>query len=93
MTVLRVTVDDQPFTVSYSDVTADQVREWNRLVGRVTLQQALRDPSTHDLDVVAAFVWLTMPAGTPPEPIFRSLTLDAVCVIELDDEPEEETDG
>lgn len=81
--MIRVTVDGSSFTINPSEITAEQVGTFNRLLQRVTLRRALVDPSTHDLDVIAGLVWLAMPAGTAPEVVFRDLTLDAVCVVEL----------
>lgn len=83
---LRITVDSTTFETSYSAITAEQVRAFNTYVRRVTLREALTDPATHDIDVVAGLVWLTMPDGTPIEDVFAGLTLDAVCVVLLVEE-------
>lgn len=82
---LRVTIDSKTFEAAYGGITAEQVRTFNNHL-RVTLRETLSDPTTHDLDVVAGLVWLTMPAGTSIEEVFADLTFDAVCVVQLVDE-------
>lgn len=83
--ILRVVVDDQVFEASYSTITAARVAEFNRHV-HVTVRQALSDPACHDLDIAAGLAWLTMPDGVPLIDVLRAVTLDATCVVQIDEE-------
>lgn len=84
MTSLRVTVDGRPWHLPFAGITAMDVADFNRTIRRVTFRRALNDPRTHDLDVVAGFLWLAIRRESPTtfEEVAQAITLDSLIVIE-----------
>lgn len=85
---IRVTVIDGPsVTLRYDEITGRDVADVNQALGRPAAFAAIvNDPSTHDLDVAAALLWLgwrrTQPRLTFQQ-VAATLTFDSACAIEL----------
>ena len=84
---IRVTVDNQVQVISYNQITGQDVADFNAALGRAAaFSTAVNDPSSHDLDVVAGFMWLALRKSSPKlgfAQVAAAISYDALCVVEL----------
>lgn len=86
MRSVRVSVDGIQWNLPYSTITAVDVVDFHRAVGRLTLRDALKPGAPLDIDVIAAFAWIALRRETPSltfEQVAAEITFDAVGGIEL----------
>lgn len=88
MHTIAVTVDGHRTALPFAGVTAVDVRDYARAVGR-PLRDALRVRADLDIDEVAGVVWLAMRRENPQlsyEAVAAQITLDAVAALEIIEE-------